>query len=445
MSAPPSEGGLGRVAVIGGGIGGLAAAHFLTAAGAEVTLFESSDRFGGLGTFFEYEGRFLERFYHVMLPSDDHLLALLEELGLRDAVYWRHTSLGFYHRRRLFRLDRPIDLLRFTPTRLVDRIRLGLTSVWASHFARPEPLDDITIEEWLTRLSGRRAFEDLWRPLLVSKFGDAYRQMPALWYWSRFGREKGTGKETKGYVTGGYKAITDRLVAALGGRGARLELDAPVTRIDLADEGRVALSVGGEERTFDRLVSTVPLVALRKMATGGGVEPWLDRLPDDLDYQGVINVVVLLRRQLTSHYWIPCVDSGVPFAGIVETTRMIRLEDTGGRHLVYLLNYAHRTDPLHAADPERLKRDYVAALLELAPHLDRDDVLDSFLFRTPFVEPIYTPGFGKRKPPFELVPGRVFLATSTQVYPAVTSWNSSTRISREAVAAMTAAAAGTAA
>ncbi len=440
------DNGLGRVAVVGGGIGGLAAAHFLTAAGAEVTLYESSDRFGGLATFFEYEGSYLERFYHVMLPNDEHLLPLLGELGLRDSVYWSETSLGFFHQRRLFRLDRPIDLLRFTPTRLIDRIRLGLSAVWASHLARPGPLDDITIEAWLTRLAGRRAFAQLYRPLLEAKFGDAYKQMPALWYWSRFGREKGTGKETKGYVTGGYKAITDRLVESLRRRGARLELDAPVERLDLEDGGEgVQISVGGRQRRFDRLVSTVPIVALRKIAAGGGVERWLERLPADIDYQGVINVIVLLRRQLTSHYWIPCVESGVPFQGIVETTRAIRLEDTGGRHLVYLLNYVHRTHPLHAADPEKLKRDYVAALFDLFPDLRPDDVIDSFLFRAPFVEPVYTPGYGKRKPPFELVPRRLFLATTTQVYPAVTSWNSSTRVSKEAVAAMIAAAGGGAA
>ena len=189
MTASRPGADLGKVAVIGGGISGLAAAHFLTGAGAEVTVYESSDRFGGLATFFEYQGDYLDRFYHVMLPTDDHLLGLLGELGLRDAVYWRRTSLGFFHRRRLFRLDRPIDLLRFTPTRLVDRVRLGLGSLWASHVARPGPLDDITIEEWLIRLSGRRAFQDLWQPLLESKFGDAYKSMPALWYWSRFSRE----------------------------------------------------------------------------------------------------------------------------------------------------------------------------------------------------------------------------------------------------------------
>ena len=46
-----------------------------------MTLYESSDRFGGFGTFFEDEARILQRFYHVLLPDDDHLLGRLLTSG----------------------------------------------------------------------------------------------------------------------------------------------------------------------------------------------------------------------------------------------------------------------------------------------------------------------------------------------------------------------------
>ena len=89
MSSP------GDVAVVGGGIGGLASAFYLSTAGARVTLFEASDQLGGLGTFFDYHGRSLERFYHCMLPGDAHLRSLLRDLGIEQEAYWRETSFGF--------------------------------------------------------------------------------------------------------------------------------------------------------------------------------------------------------------------------------------------------------------------------------------------------------------------------------------------------------------
>lgn len=425
----------GTVAVIGGGIGGLAAAHYLTEAGWRVTLFEASDRFGGLGSFFDFEGDALDRFYHVILPTDAELLALLGELEMADSVYWRETTLGFYYARELFPLNSALDLLRFRPARFVDRVRLGLTALWASYVARPGPLDDETVESWLTRLSGRRAFDKLWKPLLRAKFGDAYRQIPALWYWASFNREKGTKKEVKGYLEGGYKAITDRLVASLGDRGARLRLGTPVEELELDREGGARLRAGGVEERFDRALSTVPMVALNAMA-GPALSDSLGSIEAKLDYQGVVNVVVLLERPLTDHYWIPCVDSDVPFQGIVETTRAIRLEETGGRHLVYLMNYVHRSDPLFSRDEEEVSREYLAALLDLVPGVSKEDVIATRLFTAPFVEPLYTPGYGRRKPPFELVPDAIYLATTAQVYPEVTSWNSSTGIARRAVEAL---------
>jgi protoporphyrinogen oxidase len=430
------------VAVLGGGISGLAASHYLTKAGWNVTLLESSNQLGGLGTYFEYQGDFLDRFYHVALPTDDHLIALLEDIGLTDAIYWTNTSLGILYERSLYPLNTALDLLRFKPATLLERFRLGLTALYASHVARGEPLDNQTVEEWLTRLSGAGAFAKLWKPLLEAKFGDAYRQIPALWYWSRFNREKGTKQEVKGYPRGGYKGLIDTLTASLSSRGAQLRLGSPVAAVELADNGSVALTVSASKETYDRVVSTLPLVTLSKIATGGSVDPWLEKIDTGIDYQGVVNVMLIMNRSLSEHYWTACVECGVPFQGIVETTRAIHLDDSAGHHLVYLMNYVHRTDPLFLRDDDDIRNEYVAALMDLRPDLRAEDILDTFVFKAPFVEPLYTPGFIARKPPFELVPDKIYLATSAQVYPDVNSWNSATGVAKRAVAALVAGAAG---
>ena len=145
-----------NIAVVGGGIGGLVAAYWLAKAGARVTVYEASDQLGGLGTFFQYRNVSLERFYHCMLPSDRHLLGVLRELDLEDHIYWKETSFGFMRDGRLYGLNTPLELLRFSPLSFVDRIRVGLTGVWGS-ICSSDGLDNVTCVEWLSRLSGRRA------------------------------------------------------------------------------------------------------------------------------------------------------------------------------------------------------------------------------------------------------------------------------------------------
>jgi protoporphyrinogen oxidase len=421
------------VAVIGGGITGLASAYYLAREGCEVTLLEASDRLGGLGTYFEYEGLSLEQHYHVMLPSDEHLLPLLDDLGIGDQVYWRDSQLGFLEAGSLYPLNGPLDLLRFKPLRLADRIRLGLTGLYASRVARPGPLDDVTVVEWLTRCSGKRAFETMWKPLLEAKFGDAYHEVPALWYWSRFNREKGTEKEVKGYVRGGYRRISEALATALRGMGASIETGVRVDHLDLSasgPQGRPLLTHGGETQEFDHVICTLPMVQTKELAAGGKISSLLEGAGSDIDYQGVLNVLVMLRQSAFPYYWTAVMDTDVTFRGIVETTRCIDIAETGGRHLVYLLNYVHRTDPLFSRSDDDLIGEYVDTLLRLALHLTAEDVLDTRVFRAPFVEPLYTLGYDKRKPPHVLVPDRVYLANTAQIYPDVTSWNSSVGLAR---------------
>ena len=422
-----------RVAVIGAGIAGLACAHHLARAGARVTLLESSDQLGGLGTFFDYRGAALERFYHCMLPTDAHLLALLRDVGLDDQAYWKETSFGFMHHGRLYSLNTALDLLRFGPLSVTDRIRVGATGLWGS-LRSSRGLDDITCEQWLTALSGRRAFETFWKPMLQAKFGDRYRQVPALWFWTRFNREKGGKKERKGYLHGGYRRIAQALADSVTAWGGEVRMQARVASIDLDADARPRVQVGTETpEVFDKVVFTGPITALEPLTAGNRLAQAC-RLPDrDIDMQGVVNAAVMLRRGLTPHYWVASIDPEVPFQGIVESTTLIDRSDTGGVHLVYLMNYLHRTDSRFSRPDDETLDGYLTGLRRMFPALAQDDILDARVFRSPFVEPLYSVGYQNRKPPITLVPGRVYLATTAQVYPEVTSWNGSAGLARKVV------------
>lgn len=369
-----------------------------------------------------------------MLPSDRHLLGVLRELDLEDHIYWKETSFGFMRDGRLYGLNTPLELLRFSPLSFVDRIRVGLTGVWGS-ICSSDGLDNVTCVEWLSRLSGRRAFETFWKPMLQAKFGDRYHEVPALWFWTRFNREKGGGKrECKGYIRGGYRRIIDTLAQFIEAHGGTIKLQAPVEKLDLtADDRLVVKTAHDNPQEFDRVVVTAPIGFLRKAMEGGQLTQVAEKIDSGIDMQGVVNAVFMLRRGFTKHYWVAAIDDEIPFQGIVESTTLLEKADTGGVHLIYLMNYVHRTDPrFHQSDAEILEA-YMSGLKRLFPDLQDDDVIDRFVFRAPFVEPLYTTGFQQRKPPTVLLPGKIYLATTTQVYPEVTSWNGAVGLVRKAV------------
>ena len=421
-----------RVVVIGGGIAGLTAAHRLAGQDADVVLLEASDQLGGLGTFFRSDDAWVERFYHCVMPTDDALLGLLDELGRQDDVQWRRTTMGFAVEGARYPFNTALDLLRFRPLPLAGRIRLGVMSLLLRRLGKGRDLDNIRTEDWLRSVYGDRLWERVWEPLFRSKFGPTVGDVPALYLWQRLGRESNVA--VRGYPRGGYRSLIAGLREAIEAAGGDVRTSAPVRRIRHRDAGVEVELAAGEVLTADWIISTAPLPLLRRLADG---DPELTAaLPAaQLQYQGVVNAVFFLRRPLDDRYWTPVIGSGTEFDGVVEMSSLSGPETYGGRHLAYVMKYTDRESALFGESEEEIAARWTEQLLSLYPDLPlrREDVLEVAVFKAPFVEPAYPLGYGSLKPGIDVGRTRVLLATTAQVYPRVTAWNSSVALANEVV------------
>jgi protoporphyrinogen oxidase len=413
-----------HVGIVGGGITGLTAAYRLLKAGHRATVIEASPEVGGLAAAVEVQGVWVDKFYHCILPSDTALLDLVREIGLGENIYWQDTGMGFMHGGHLYPLTSPADLLRFSPLSLIDRIRLGLTGLYSKYLRDWKKLEQVTARDWLVRFSGERAFNTIWKPLLVFKFGSRWEEAPATYLWARVvrqgtTRQKGARGERLAYVKGGFRRIIERLAEEVRRLGGVIHTSTKVDRI-VTEGGRArGLVVNGTLQPFDKVVSSVPVTQLVKL-----VEPSAlgrDFQYDGVSYQGAVNVLLVLKEPLTPYYWLPIVDSGVSFAGIVETTNLIRREDLGGISLVYLVNYMSREDPLFSADPEAVISQSLAELGSVFPEFNPASVLESHVHRAAFVEPVWTVNYSTRLPARALLDDTLFVLTTAQLYPAINS------------------------
>ncbi|MBL8666704.1 MAG: NAD(P)-binding protein, partial [Rhodospirillales bacterium] len=168
-----------RWGVIGGGMLGLTLAHRLAQDGHEVTVLEGAPELGGLASAWQVGDVTWDRFYHVVMLSDRWLRGILGELGLDDGIDWKVTRAGFFTGNGLYQLNNAIDYLRFPALGLIDKFRLGLTILYMARIEDGRRLEAVPLEAWLTRLSGRRVFEHLWRPLLAAKLGENYKKASA--------------------------------------------------------------------------------------------------------------------------------------------------------------------------------------------------------------------------------------------------------------------------
>ncbi|MBI4198818.1 MAG: NAD(P)/FAD-dependent oxidoreductase [Chloroflexi bacterium] len=433
-----------RVGIIGGGVGGLGAAYELAKGGHQVALYERAPFLGGLASTFNVGGGRLERFYHHLFLSDRTIIDLLEELGLGDRLIWKDSKVGFYYKGRIYPFSTPMDLLRFTPVSLVDRVRMGLVTLYLQRVKRWQRFEGTTASSFMRKWVGRRNYEVVWGPLLHGKFTRYEDEIGMPWLWSKFAtrvasRDK-TFKEKLGYIKGSWGVLIDALEGRIKAMGGEVHVNTSVTRV-LTDAGRVkGLAVQWPDsrqtqEAFDIVIATMPSFAL----------PRLVDLPADylarvqgVEYEGAIAVIWVLRQSLSPIYWLNISDSEIPFLLVLEQTNLVPPEEYGGRHIIYTANYVTREDKRWGMDAEAIVEEYLPHLKRINPGFDRSWVEAYYLHKEPAAQPIMKVHYAQHMPSARTPIAGLWLASMSQVYPEDRGTNYSIRlgveVARQAVA-----------
>lgn len=449
-----------RIGIVGAGAGGLAAAYDLAGAGHQVIVFEADDHVGGLAAGFREPGWewSVERFYHHWFASDRSILGLIDELGWRDRVRFPWPATAVYHEGKFYRLDAPLSqagldwpwldrlpgagtlargvhLLGFPALGLLDKARYGAAALVLLLAPRWQPFERTTADAWLERWMGKRTYRLLWQPLLEGKFGPHYREVNMAWFWARVKART----PRLGTFVGGFQAFMDALAEEVRRRGAEIRLSAPLQTIEPIPGGLRLVGRESSETVDHCLVTTSP--ALLARLTPSLSPSYLGGLRS-LRAMGAVVMVVSLKHRLSEEgvYWHNLPKSaGFPFLALVEHTNFIPPEHFGGEHIVYLGDYLDPDHEYFSLTQDELLARFLPSLTRFNPAFDPSWVRRSWLFRTPYAQPIPPLNHSRSIPPLKTpVPG-LWLASMSQVYPWDRGTNFAVEIARRAAAEMSAA------
>ena len=433
-----------KVGVIGGGAAGLSAAFELVKKGHQAHVFERAPFLGGQASTFEVGGGRLERGYHHLFMSDTHMVDLIHELGLGHKLAWIESKVGFYHGGKIWKFTSPVDLLRFTPLSLFDRVRLGLVTLYLQKLKNGLKYEGVTAAEWLEKRVGQRAYEVVWEPMLRGKFGAHYKEISMTWLWGKIylrvaSRGKPWEKEKLGYPLGSFGEVFDTLGERIGGMGGEVHLGAGVRRV-VVEDGRATgleVEVPGREvevRSYDAVIATTPSYVFTRL-----VPPLPEAYAKNLTgvtYLAAVLMVLVLKRPLSRMYWLNVADRAVPFVGIIEQTNFVDPSFYGGKHVVYFSNYPGVEDPLYKKTGEELLEDFVPHLRKVNPEFDPSWIEEYHHHRVDAAQPIIGVNYSQRIPDLRTPIKALYLANTTQIYPEDRGTNYSVRLGKRVVDAL---------
>jgi len=406
-------------AIIGGGMLGMTLALRLIQQGQKVTIYESSDKAGGLTSSWKMDDIVWDRFYHVILMSDLHTRKILKEIGLENQINWVETKTGFYSEGKLYSMSNLIEYFRFPPINLIDKFRLGITIFVASRIKDWKAMENRLVEDWLKKWSGKNVFEKIWLPLLKAKLGENYKATSASFIWSTIqrmyaARRSGLKKEMFGYVNGGYENINEQFVSHLVKAGVEFKFNSMVTDVSKNSTSMIEIELkNGELSVYDKVISTLPSTISAKIAPG--ISEIEKQQHNSIKYLGVICASVILKKKLSDFYVTNITDKNTPFTGVIEMTALINPKEVNDLHLIYLPKYVNSDDALLDLPEEKLSQSFLNDFLKMYPSLNSSDVMFCGVSKARYVFSLPTLNYSDNLPDIKTSIENYFIINSAQI------------------------------
>ena len=310
------------VAVVGGGLAGLAAGCALASAGMKVTLFERRPYLGGRASSYQHPGtgEVIDNCQHVLLGCCTNLIDFYERTGVAGSIRWfeRMTFLepgGRASEIGPSSLPAPLHttpaFLRASCLEVADKVAIA-RAMMALAPTTPRDTGESFLG-WLNRHGQTvRAIERFWKPVLVSALNEEVDRV-SVPYAAQVMRESFLKSAKAGRMGVPTVPLTD-LYSAAGNYirerqgDVQFRTSAESFRAELS---HVKLVVGEKEETFDYVVFALPFDSLEHILPDSsasqplrnalarfetspitGIHLWFDRVISDLDH------AVLLDRTI---------------------------------------------------------------------------------------------------------------------------------------------------
>jgi protoporphyrinogen oxidase len=404
----------GKVAVLGGGLAGLACGYELARAGAEVTVIEREPHVGGMASSFVEHSDGDSWSYdfgpHRFHTNDPELLAHVELI--LDGNHLRAHRLSRIHLFGRF-FDYPLvasNVLRNLPRRTLAKAFLDYYRVRFTERMGITHHSDDNFEGWVTKRFGRTLYDLFFGRYTAKAWKMPPREISGDWASQRISLlslgdtvrktlmrpRAGNGPRT--LVSeflypehGGIGEIARGYVRELEALGSTVLTDAPVTRVHRDGRRVTGISYGGPEPGMveaDHYISTIPITVLARLVRPGPAEEVRDGLAG-LKHVSIVFVYLKLSKpQVSPDNWVYLPEHDVTVHRISEFKNFSpRCAPPDKTMVCAEITCRIGDEHWRASDQELIE--IAAGDLERIGLIEPDEVLDGFVRKLPHAYPVY--------------------------------------------------------
>jgi len=297
-----------RVAIVGGGLAGLAAGCALAGSGFSVTLFERRPYLGGRASSYQHPGtgEVVDNCQHVLLGCCTNLVQFYQRLGVQDKIRW-YDRLTFLEPGGRASVIYPSPLpapfhtapafLRASCLNLRDKIAIG-RAMLALLPSTPADRGE-TFLAWLRRHGQTaRAIERFWKTILVSALNEDL-DCVSVTYAAQVVRESFLKSAAAGKMGVPTVPLTDLYSAAgdyIIGRGGQVHLRSGVESFQPTSDGVRLLPTSAD---FDFVVLAVPFDVLSRILPDESAAVPLRQALSRFETSPITGIHLWFDRQIT--------------------------------------------------------------------------------------------------------------------------------------------------
>jgi oxygen-dependent protoporphyrinogen oxidase len=369
------------IAIVGGGISGLAVAYQLACEGVEFVLFEASERLGGIVETVHRQGFVIEYGPDSWVTEKPWARELAVELGLEDQIIasndqWRRTYVQQGRERHTRLIPMPDGMRMMVPAKWGPLLESPLFS-WQARLAylrepkraeelkRSAPVHDESVASFVCRHFGEEAAGTIAGPLMAAVFGGDIAQLSVRAVMPAFVRmeaedgslitavQRRTQQSSQALFTtlaSGLETLIDRMAARLPAASVRLRQ--PVLQIEAGHGGWRITTPAGSDQFGAVVLATPPHVTAALLQQLNGLSGYGARMASLLPQQATSAIVVALafaagqaaglriprgfgfvvpRAQSEEHQLLACTFVDQKFAGRVPPGAVLLRAFFGGR------------------------------------------------------------------------------------------------------------------